>query len=122
MRHAGAGLAIPDFPLSFGSLVPPHWTPAIALHFAHRVGALVVTGLTIATASFIWMRHRRRPEFTRPVSLLLLFVALQVTLGAFVVLSGKQAVVNTLHVANGGLVLVTSVVLTLRAYRVRFEG
>ena len=43
MRHTGAGLAIPDFPLMFGHLVPDHWDAKIAVHFAHRVGALVVT-------------------------------------------------------------------------------
>src|SRR5437879_9788064 len=42
MRHTGAGLAIPDFPLIFGGLIPPRWDPKIAIHFAHRVGALVV--------------------------------------------------------------------------------
>ena len=26
MRHTGAGLAIPDFPLAFGGLLPPAWT------------------------------------------------------------------------------------------------
>src|SRR5262249_52578999 len=30
MRHTGAGLAIPDFPLMFGRLVPPHWDARIA--------------------------------------------------------------------------------------------
>ena len=39
MRHTGAGLAIPDFPLSFGQLIPTHWDSKIAIHFAHRVGA-----------------------------------------------------------------------------------
>ena len=43
MRHTGAGLAIPDFPLVFGQLIPPHWDAKIAIHFAHRVGALVVS-------------------------------------------------------------------------------
>ena len=42
MRHSDAGLAIPDFPLAFGRLVPPLWTMPIAIHFAHRMGALVV--------------------------------------------------------------------------------
>ena len=42
MRHTGAGLAIPDFPLMFGHLVPDHWSAEIAVHFAHRVGALIV--------------------------------------------------------------------------------
>ena len=26
MRHTGAGLAIPDFPLMFGGIVPDHWS------------------------------------------------------------------------------------------------
>ncbi len=41
MRHTDAGLAIPDFPWMFGHLIPDHWDPKIAVHFAHRVGALV---------------------------------------------------------------------------------
>src|SRR5206468_3298787 len=43
MRHTGAGLVIPDFPLAFGHLIPPQWDSKIAIHFAHRVGALTVT-------------------------------------------------------------------------------
>src|SRR6185437_15959702 len=30
MRHTGAGLAIPDFPLAFGHLIPPMWDAKIA--------------------------------------------------------------------------------------------
>jgi cytochrome c oxidase assembly protein subunit 15 len=122
MRHSGAGLAIPDFPLMFGHALPPVWTPAIALHFAHRLGALIVTALVLLTVVAIWRRHGDRPELVRPSWLLVMFVATQVTLGALVVLSGKQPVINTLHVATGGLVLVTSVLLTLRMWRIRFDG
>ena len=45
----------------------------------------------------------------------------QIALGALVVLTGKQPLINTLHVATGATVLVTSLVLTLRAFRVRFD-
>jgi heme A synthase len=38
-------------------------------------------------------------------------------LGAWVVSSGLQPFVNTLHVVNGALVLGTSLVLTLRSFR-----
>ena len=38
-----------------------------------------------------------------------------------VVLSGRQPVINTLHVATGAVVLGTALVLTLRTYRVRFQ-
>ncbi len=42
MRHTGAGLAIPDFPLAFGRLLPPLDSSAVVLHFVHRLGTLVV--------------------------------------------------------------------------------
>ena len=121
MRHTGGGLAIPDFPLSYGHLVPPFWTTAIAIHFAHRIGAVVVTLLALVGAGLIWRRHGGRPELQRAAWLLVLLVATQVTLGALVVLTGKQPLVNTLHVATGALVLATSLVVTLRTFRLRFE-
>jgi cytochrome c oxidase assembly protein subunit 15 len=120
MRHTGAGLAIPDFPLIFGGLWPPAWTPEIGIHFAHRVGAVVATVVIVTNAGYIWRRHGDRPEFGRPAWLLVLAVAVQVALGAAVVLSGKEPLVNTLHVATGAVVLVTSLVLALRSFRVRW--
>jgi len=121
MRHTGAGLAIPDFPLSYGHVIPPFWNRPIAVHFAHRLGALLVTAFAIANWRLIWQQFRERPDLVRPAWLLLTAVAAQVTLGAFVVLSGKDPVINTLHVATGAVVLGTSLFITLRAYRVRFE-
>jgi heme a synthase len=122
MRHTGAGLAIPDFPLAFGQLIPPHWDAKIAIHFAHRVGALVATLLILATTAHVFYHHRLRRELVRPSILLLALLAAQITLGALTVLSGKQYVINSLHVVTGGSVLVTSLVLTLRAHRARFAG
>lgn len=122
MRHTGAGLAIPDFPLAFGGLLPPSWTVPVAIHFAHRLGALVVSILAIVVVRDVLARHRGRRELTRHVWLLIGLVAAQVTLGGFVVWTAKQEIVNTLHVATGGLVLVTSLVIALRAARARFQA
>ena len=122
MRHTGAGLAIPDFPFAFGRLVPPAWSAPIAIHYAHRVGALVVTVLVLATAGHILYHHRTRGELRRPALLLLAMLSVQLTLGALTVLTGKQYVVNSLHVVAGAVVLGTSLVLTLRAHRPRIEG
>jgi cytochrome c oxidase assembly protein subunit 15 len=121
MRHVGAGLAIPDFPLSFGHLLPPHWSAPVALHFAHRMGAVLVAMAIVASSAHVWYHHPRRRELVRPATLLVLFVGVQITLGAFVVWSGLQPIVNTAHVVNGALVLGTSIVLTLRSFRLRFE-
>jgi heme a synthase len=117
MRHTGAGLAIPDFPLAFGRLVPPAWNTGVALHYTHRVGALIVAIAVLAFSSHVFYHHRGRRELTRPAALLLLLVAAQITLGAFVILTGRQPIINTAHVANGAMVLVTSLTLTLWAHR-----
>ncbi len=122
MRHTGAGLAIPDFPWAFGRLIPPVWNGPIAIHFAHRVGAVIVTSLVLATIGHVLYHHRSRAELRRPSLLLAALVAIQVTLGALTVLSGKHYIINSLHVVTGALVLGTSLVLTLRAYRARLAG
>jgi cytochrome c oxidase assembly protein subunit 15 len=117
MRHTGAGLAIPDFPLMLGHLVPPYWDPKIAIHFSHRVGALVVIIATLTTAGYVWSRLRHRSELLRPAALLVALVAVQATLGALTVLSRLNMWFNSVHVVCGALVLATSVVLTLRSWR-----
>lgn len=122
MRHTGAGLAIPDFPLMFGQLIPPHWDAKIAIHFAHRAGALLVTLAILATTGHVLYHHRSRPELRRTSLLLLALLATQITLGALTVLSKKEFIVNSLHVVTGASVLVTSLVLTLRAHRARFAS
>ena len=122
MRHTEAGLAIPDFPLAFGQLVPPFWNPQIAIHYAHRVGALVVSAFVVATAGHVIYHHVSRPELRRPSLLLMALLAIQITLGALTVLSGKHYVINSLHVVTGALVLGTSLVLTLQTCRPHFAA
>ena len=119
MRHTGAGLAIPDFPLMFGHLWPTHWDPKIAIHFTHRVGALLVTLAVLATAVAVFTRTSVS-ELRRPAGLLVALVAVQVTLGAFTVLTRRDIWINSLHVVCGALVLTTSLVLTLRTWRGKF--
>jgi cytochrome c oxidase assembly protein subunit 15 len=122
MRHTDAGLAIPDFPFAFGHLIPPEWNAKIAVHYAHRVGALVVALVTIATAGHVFFHHRSRRELCRPAALLLGLVSLQITFGALTVLTQKHYIINSLHVVTGAAVLATSLVLTLRARRAAFGG
>ena len=117
MRHTGAGLAIPDFPLMFGGIVPDHWSSPIAIHFAHRAGALVVTAAVLAMLVYIGNYHRDRRELARPAILIVAFVAVQLTLGALTVLSRRDPWINSLHVVCGALVLATSLVITLRTWR-----
>jgi len=122
MRHTGAGLAITDFPLMFGHLWPTHWDPKIAIHFAHRAGALLVLIAVTATSGTVWHRYRAsvHDELTRPALLLAALVVVQIALGALTVLSRRDVWINSVHVVCGALVLTTSLVLTLRMWRVKF--
>jgi len=119
MRHTGAGLAIPDFPLAYGRLVPPIASFPVGIHFAHRVGALVVAALTVSTAAHVLRRHRQERGLMRPAMLLGAFVAIQISLGATIIWTRKAVLPTTSHVAIGAAILATSLVITLRSLRAR---
>ncbi len=112
-----AGGLVTSTQFAFGHLVPPHWNAKIAIHFAHRLGAATVTMLALATIGHVLAHHRRRPALRNPALLLLVALASQVTLGAYVVWTARQYIVNSAHVANGALVLGTALVLALRTHR-----
>ena len=122
MRHTGAGLAIPDFPWMFGHVIPDRWSQAVAIHFAHRLGAIAVVIATASLAAHIWRHHASRPQLAVPAVLLLLLVLAQLTFGALNVLSGLRPWVNSAHVVVGALVLTTSLVVTLRSWQSRFPA
>src|SRR3989442_5540563 len=80
MRHMGAGLAIPDFPLAFGRLVPPLETSAVVVHFLHRLGALAVTLCVGWLMARILPQYRAKKRLLRPAFLLAGLVLLPLTL------------------------------------------
>ncbi len=118
MRHTGAGLAIPDVPLAFGRLVPPFLSFEIAIHYAHRVGALLTAGSVAWAAARVLRRHHDRPDLARPARLALVLVAAQIGLGIMTVATRLAVLPATAHVVTGALLLATCLVLTVRAARV----
>ncbi len=133
MRHAHAGLSIPDFPTAYGTWWPEtdaqkiseintwrdlHEMPAtsavqIHLQMAHRLGAVLVAILVVSTAIMAWVRWREIPEGVRRLALAWPgLVALQIMLGIYTIWTNKAADVATLHVAVGALLLVCGVVLS----------
>jgi cytochrome c oxidase assembly protein subunit 15 len=117
MRHLGAGLAIPDFPLSFGRLVPPLDSPDVAINFAHRVGAIVVSIFVIWTALWAVRSYRDIAQLRRPALGMVVLLAIQILLGAITIWSRREVLPTTAHVAVGAALLGTALCLTLRAYR-----
>jgi cytochrome c oxidase assembly protein subunit 15 len=137
MRHYKAGLAVPDFPLSYGQLIPPVSADGLErandarvfelalprttlgqiwLHTAHRVGAVFVC----LAAGWVFWRTLRMPRGRRPgglVGLIAGLLVLQICLGVATVWMAKPADVATSHVAVGALLLLLSWILTIRVAR-----
>lgn len=142
MRHNDAGLAIPGIGV-YGKLLPPtdeagllaineyrKWQMHAAevsmyqlwSHFLHRVGAIVVSGFGISLVLMILTRYRRVRGLYIPATVLLGFLISQVALGVLTIYFGvrdgsKPYEIATFHVLIGALVLVTTVLILVRAIR-----
>lgn len=130
VRHSGAGLIIPDFPLSFGNLIPPFGNlphnPAapfpltlrelqfkVGIHFAHRVMALVIFG----TVLYICLIFRKTPWIKHLSRMLLSLTVLQIMLGALNIWTAKPVSTTVAHVAVGAILLGGSITLALFSRR-----
>ncbi len=137
MRHTESGLAIPDFPLAYGKLIPPMDATSIhninvdrfhagftdlaagqiLVHFLHRVWAGVVCVAALAVAWRVFKSFRDSGAILFPMLTILILLPTQVVLGAMAVLTAKQPHVATTHVAVGASILACSVVLCLQSFR-----
>jgi protoheme IX farnesyltransferase len=111
LRHLGAGLAIPTFPLP---LIPPSTSLGVMVNFAHRAGAVIVA-LSVIALFFRLLRFEARHPLRQIATLLLIVVAAQILLGGYTIWSGKQPVITSLHVVTGALTLALSLLLALTA-------
>jgi cytochrome c oxidase assembly protein subunit 15 len=102
-------------PLAFGRAIPSFGSTAIAVHFAHRLGALVVLGFVVR----LWVAAWRSvdPLFQRPANLALGLTFVQIALGATTVLTAKAVTPTTFHVATGAAILGSCWFVALRAIR-----
>src|SRR5712671_6328317 len=82
MRHTDSGLAIPDFPLAFGRIIPPFTSSHIAIHFAHRVGALLVSVMIIWTFIRVRSAYRDHRLLRKPATIMFVLLCIQLLLGA----------------------------------------
>ena len=139
MRHTESGLAIPDFPLSFGRIIPPVssltadpdapfplsaevFRARVLIHFAHRAWAAVVLVAAVWTAARILRVHRYHRQLCGPAILMLGLVLAQILLGGAVIWTERGVSITTAHVVVGASILAASLVVTLRSWRMRLEG
>lgn len=116
VRHSGAALACPDWPLCRGELVPP-LVGLVPVQFLHRTWALVVGLLLIAVFVQAWRKQRARPDLRVATAVGLTLFALQALLGGLVVLTQVALVPATAHLALAAALLGTLVYITVEASR-----
>ena len=85
VRLSGSGLAIPDWPLAEGKLLPrPH--PNVLIEFGHRALAMLVSFLTIAVAVVVFRSREYRQKVGVLTVAALITLVLQIFMGGRVVL------------------------------------
>jgi len=109
MRHKGAWIMIRHFPFSTadGDLLPSSWDFLTAIHFAHRVMALI-----ILLAFIVWairaLTHLHFPKSLRSlVFLSALLLLVQIALGASIIWQHRPPIPTTFHVLTGACLLAT---------------
>ncbi len=106
-----AGLAVPDWPLSYGSLTPP-MVGGILYEHGHRIVATFVGILTIILAVWLWQREPRR--WVRRLGLVALgAVIAQGVLGGLTVLFFLPVAISVAHASLAQIFFSTVVSLAL---------
>lgn len=136
MRHAHAGLSIPDFPLAYGKVLPDTSEAAVAainaeraarkpepeppttagliwLQMAHRFVAFGILALVITLA---WRARQAFAGVRRMAFLLVGMVAVQIGLGILTIWYDKPADIATAHMALGALTLLVTGLITFRLF------
>ena len=119
LRHLDAGLACPDFPTCLGKWIPPRLAGPVLTHFSHRTFGYLL--LLTAISLYLFVSGDPRQREYRPLALVFLaLVAVQIGVGALVVLSGLNFLATGLHLAVALGML--SVLAALWAKTARAEG
>jgi heme a synthase len=137
MRHQHRDLAILDFPTAYGQIIPTITTAKLAkinewrnaralsevtpfniwLQMAHRFLALIIAAGVVACLLRSRAAELRATPLARFSDTWFLFLACQITLGAWVIWSNKAADIATAHVALGATMLALGVAISAISLR-----
>lgn len=133
MRHTESGLAIPDFPLMGGQVVPrfddrmlaqvnadrfalllePASRAQVVIHFLHRLGAAAV-GVAVVAANRAVYRSAAFPEARRLLKWINSATVLQALLGVLTVLTARSPALASFHVLLGAALLAVALLFLVR--------
>jgi heme A synthase len=116
VRVTGSGLGCPDWPLCYGSVLPPLDAEAI-IEYSHRVVASALVGpLVLATCGLAWIVFRSERWLTIPATAALLLLVAQAILGGVTVVNELPGEIVLAHLALGEALLGCMVLISIVAY------
>jgi len=144
LRHTYSGLAVPDFPFAYGQLFPAlsgaalqeynqelirtgiKWTGdkpiesyQIVIHLLHRYWAYAVALVLLYTGYALQRSGGRTHTLSQNGKIIIAAVTIQFILGMLTVLTRKEIIITTAHVAVGALTLVVCIVTTIQLIKIR---
>jgi cytochrome c oxidase assembly protein subunit 15 len=138
MRHQHRDLSILDFPTANGAWIPDTSAPSLAkinawrdarglsdvdvfqiwLQMVHRFVAVLIAIGIIAFCSHVWNDARQIPALKKFSIWWVVFLLVQLTLGAWTIWSNKAADIATAHVAVGAIMLSFGVSISAISWRI----
>src|SRR5216684_7934997 len=98
VTSTGSALAVPDWPLAFGKLIPA-WEGGIRFEFGHRVAAGTVVVLTLILMTWAW-RSEPRAWVRKLVFTAFGLIVVQAILGGITVLLELPLAIAVTHAAT----------------------
>jgi heme A synthase len=114
VRSTGSGLSCPDWPLCGGHLVPPA-EPHVLIEWLHRLVALLVSLMLVATAAAVLRQRETRARLGGLVALAFALLGVQIVLGALTVWKLLSPAVVGSHLGVALFLFCTLLALTLTA-------
>ncbi len=118
VRITESGLGCPDWPRCHGQIIPP-LEREVLIEYSHRLVAMTVGFLILATTIFAWRSYRSEQTVLIPASLALVLLIIQVILGAMTVRQELPPEIVTSHLGVALVLLATLLIATVATFFLR---
>lgn len=114
MRHFHrVGLADTDLLKTAGQWIPPLDEPIIMVLFLHKWTAFCIFGLALG----LWFKFKNEARIGKHLTVLLLLLIGQITLGITVIATGKHFWLTNFHVINGLAILAVAFTFAVKSIK-----
>ncbi len=115
VRATDSGLACPDWPRCHGQLVPP-FDSHVLIEYSHRLAAVAVGLLILATAIAVWLGQRDNRTVLAGCTAAVVLLVAQALVGGATVNMELPATIVAVHLAMALTLLTVLIVTTVEAF------